>query len=75
MQHTEKNEFKGDLFLHYSCLKPLLSHLSRVAVFPPKPFLGNVFPGVLLNLRKSLSEPLFMGLRTSVKYYEFSKPS
>jgi len=59
---TRKNGFNGGLFLHYLGLKPLLSHLSRVAI-----------PRGFLNLRKSLSEPLLntMGLRTSVKYHWF----
>ena len=54
-------------------IKPLLSHLPKVAVSPTKSFLGNVFPKVFLNIRKSLSEPLLntMGLRTSIKYYGF----
>jgi len=61
------------LFLNYSELKSLLSHLPIVAVSPAKPFLGNMFPRVSLNLRKSLSKLLLntTGLRTSVKYHGF----
>jgi len=45
--------------------------LFTLAVSLSKPSLGNVFPEVFLNLRKSLSEPLLntIGLRTSVKYH------
>jgi len=63
------------LFLHYPGLKPLLSHLFRVAVSPAKSSLRKMFPRVFLNLRKNLSEPLLniMGLRTFVKYHGFKK--
>jgi len=69
----EKMVLMGGFFLHYSGLKPLLSHLPRVAVSLAKPSLRNVFPRGFLNLRKSLSEPLLntMGLRISVKYHVF----
>jgi len=43
---------------------------TRVAVSLAKLFLGNMFPGAFLNLKKSLLEPLLnaTGLRTFVKY-------
>jgi len=53
---TRKNGFNEGLFLHYLGLKPPLSHLPRVVVSPAKPSMGNVFPRVFLNLRKSLSK-------------------
>jgi len=53
---TRKNGFNEGLFLHYLGLKPPLSHFLRVVVSPAKPSLGNVFPRVFLNLRKSLSK-------------------
>jgi len=70
---TRKNGFNEGLFLHYLGLKPPLSHLPKVVVSPAKPSMGNVFPRVFLNLRKSLSKLLLntMGLRTSVKYHGF----
>ena len=66
---TRKYDFNESLFSHYSRLKPLLSHLSRVAVSHAKPSPGFFF----LNLKKSLSKPLLntIGLRTSVKYHRF----
>jgi len=60
------------LFLHYPGLKPPLSHLPRVVVSPAKPSLGNVFPKVFLNLRKSLSK--YHGFQNLRKIPWVSKP-
>jgi len=75
MQHTGKKKvLRGFTFTLFRVKTSIKSFIQGCS-FPAKPFLGNVFIGVLLNLRKSLSQSMFMGLRTSVKYHEFSKPS
>jgi len=59
-----KNEFNGDLFLYYPGLKPLLSHLSWVAVSSAKPFNGECVPqGFFKSQEKSLI--------TNIKYFGF----
>jgi len=52
----EKKYFDEGLFLYYTGVNFLLSHLFKVVISSTKPSLENVFHGVFLNLKKSRSE-------------------
>jgi len=78
---TRKNIFNGGLLLHYPGLKPLLSSLPGVSIFPAKPSLENVLAGVFMNPRKhqSIMEVFYplvfnIGFKTSVKFCGFKTP-
>jgi len=76
-----KNGFNEGLFLHYPGLKPLLSSLPGVYIFPAKPSLENVLIGDFTNPGKhqSIKEVFYplvfnRGFKTSVKFCGFKTP-